>query len=53
MFGGCNIGIFYISEIRISSVSYEVAATISLAHRYFWSFSVNPYLRVYKFEFFI
>lgn len=64
MFAGWNLGGFDISEIRISAVSYEVAATISLAHRYilefstyvYWTIAVshktqfNKYLRVNVFE---
>lgn len=67
MFGGWNIGIFYISDIRSWSVSYEVAVTISIAHRYilefstylFWTIAinykipVNLYLSLYVWIFFL
>lgn len=54
MFGGWNLGIFGISEIRISAVSYEAAATISLAHRYNLEFSAYLYSTIaisYKTQF--
>ena len=43
MFAAWDLGIFDISEIRISAMRYEVAATTSLAHRYILEFSTYQY----------